>query len=285
MPDGREVWGSSSRDYVKNAITTIERLFEEDGEGFTFRNNVKNLFPTGYNPELDVTEELGPEIISRYIHIIGICRWAVELRRIDIFLEVYLLSQYKASSRLGHLEVLYNVFAYLKEHPDMGRLAYDSKAPDVDESAFVQGADWKDFYGDVNDERPPRMSEPRGNRVIISAFVDADNAGNIVTRRLHTGIIVWLRAAVRLDNFKYYEILFVYVDYILALSHKATEVITDINSFYKAKKGSIKPPDIYLGANIDKIQMPDGREVWGLYLRDYVKNAIITVERIFEEDG
>ena len=67
--------------------------------------------------------------------------------------------------------------------------------------------------------------------------------------------------------------LFVYVDDILALSHKATEVITEITSFYKAKEGSIKPPDIYLSANIDKIQMPDGRKVWGSSSRDYVKNA------------
>ena len=67
----------------------------------------------------------------------------MELGRIYIFLEVSLLSQYQASPRLGHLEVLYNVFAYLKKHPDMGRLTYDSKAPDVDESDFVQGDYWK----------------------------------------------------------------------------------------------------------------------------------------------
>ena len=60
MPDGREVRGSSSRDYVKNVIITVEQLFEEDAEGFTFRNSVKNPFPTGYKPELDVIEELGP---------------------------------------------------------------------------------------------------------------------------------------------------------------------------------------------------------------------------------
>ena len=94
MPGGRKVWGLSSIDYVKNAITTVERIFEEDSGGFTFRNSVKNLFPTGYKAELDVTEELRPEIISRYLQLIGICRWAVELGRIDIFLEVSLLSQY-----------------------------------------------------------------------------------------------------------------------------------------------------------------------------------------------
>ena len=69
------------------------------------------------------------------------------------------------------------------------------------------------------------------------------------------------------------------------LSHKSAEFITEITSFYKAKEGSIKPPNIYLGANIDKIQMPDSREVWGSSSREYVKNSITTVERLFEEDG
>ena len=76
--------------------------------------------------------------------------------------------------------------------------------------------------------------------------------------------------------------LFVYVDEILALSLKSTEVITEITGFYKAKEGSIKPPDIYIGANIEKIQMPDGRKVWGLFSRDYVNNAITNVEWLFE---
>ena len=96
---------------------------------------------------------------------------------------------------------------------------------------------------------------------------------------------VWIQADVHLNGGKYYAMLFVYVDYILALSHKETEVITEITSFYKAKEVSIKPPDIYLGENIDKIQMPDGREVWGSSSRDYVKNAIITIDRLFEEDS
>ena len=103
------------------------------------------------------------------------------------------MSQYQESPRLGHLEVLYNVFSYLKKHPDMVRLAYDSKAPDVDESAFIQSADWKDFYINVKEELPPRMPEPRGNPVIISAIVDADHAGNVVTRPSHTGIIIFVQ--------------------------------------------------------------------------------------------
>ena len=47
MPDGHEVWGSSSRDYIKNAVITVERMFEEDGEGYTVRNTAKAPFPPG----------------------------------------------------------------------------------------------------------------------------------------------------------------------------------------------------------------------------------------------
>ena len=60
---------------------------------------------------------------------------------------------------------------------------------------------------------------------------------------------VWIRAAARSDGHKYYEMLFVYVDDILAVSHKAKDVIEEVTAFYKAKEGSIKKPDIYLGAN------------------------------------
>ena len=53
------------------------------------------------------------------------------------------------------------------------------------------------------------------------------------------------------------------VDNILAVSHKATDIIKEITAFYRAKEGSTKPPDIYLGANIMKVQIPDGHELWG----------------------
>ena len=96
---------------------------------------------------------------------------------------------------MGHLEVLYNVFAYLKKHKDMGKLAYDLKTPEVDESAFNNNAHWKDFYGDLEEELPPNMPEPRGNVVRISAFVNANHAGNVFTCRSHSGIIIFVQNA------------------------------------------------------------------------------------------
>jgi hypothetical protein len=60
---------------------------------------------------------------------------------------------------------------------------------------FVSNADWKEFYGDVEEELPRNMPKPQGNKVIISAFVDANHAGNVVTRRSHTGIIIYVQNA------------------------------------------------------------------------------------------
>lgn len=194
-PDGTECWATSPRDYVKNAVATIKALLDSDKEGYQLKKNVKSALPSGYRPELDVTDELDGELASRYLQIIGICRWAVELGRIDIYLEISLLSQYQASPRIGHLEALYHVVAYMKSHMDMGRLAYDPVMPPVDEASFEQDVDWSDFYGNVAEELPPRMPQPRGNSVTITAFIDANHAGNVVTRRSHTGIIIYVQNA------------------------------------------------------------------------------------------
>jgi hypothetical protein len=97
MPDGREVWTTSPRDYVKNAIKFFEGLLVEDGEEYILKNKAKNPFPMNYQHELDVSNELGPELSSCYLQLIGIVRWAIELGRIDIHHEVSLLSQYQAN--------------------------------------------------------------------------------------------------------------------------------------------------------------------------------------------
>ena len=54
---------------------------------------------------------------------------------------------------------------------------------------------WKDFYGDVVEELLPKMPVPRGRSVDITCFVDANHAGNVVTRRSHTGIIIFVQNA------------------------------------------------------------------------------------------
>ena len=180
---------------MTNAVKTVESLLNEDGRGEVLKSNARNPLPTKYRPELDVTDELGPDMLSRYLQLIGILRWAIELGRVDIFFETSLLSQYQANPRIGHLEALYHIFAYLKNHQDMGRIAYDPKAPSIDEAVFNSDADWTEFYGDVEEELPVKAPSPRGKPVSIYAFVDANHAGNVITRRSHSGIIIFIQNA------------------------------------------------------------------------------------------
>jgi hypothetical protein len=70
-----------------------------------------------------------------------------------------------------------------------------SPKPEIDESAFQHAADWVPFYGDVVEELPPKMPKPRGKKVSIHCFVDANHAGNVVTRRSHTGILIFINRA------------------------------------------------------------------------------------------
>ena len=53
----------------------------------------------------------------------------------------------------------------------------------------------KHLYPDADNPTPPGMPSPRGNSVDINVFVDADHAGNKITRRSHTGIIIYVNSA------------------------------------------------------------------------------------------
>ena len=59
----------SSKMYVKNSVKGIEALLQR--QIFSF--------PSGYNPELEVTPELNDHLPSRYLPLMGILRWSIKL--------------------------------------------------------------------------------------------------------------------------------------------------------------------------------------------------------------
>jgi hypothetical protein len=196
LPDGRSAWAMSCEKYVRNAVRTVEELLREDDEGFHLKSTASVPFPTSYKPELDVSKELDANLMSRYKQLIGILRWMVELGRLDIYLEVSLLSHYLASPRQGHLEAIYHVFAYIKKS-NKSSLVLDPKSILLDVRSFADTPidAWREFYGDVAEELPADMPAPRGNAVDITCFVDADHAGNVITRRSQTGILIYVNNA------------------------------------------------------------------------------------------
>jgi hypothetical protein len=151
---------------------------------------------SNYIPELDDTEELSSDEITMYQELIGILRWAIEIGRVDIATEVSLLSAYQAAPRQGHLEQVIRIFGYLKRKSNL-TLYFDPNLPMLDSCDFhdYDVESFRDYYREAREELPPRMPKPRGRCVVTTAFVDASHASNRVTRRSHTGFVLFVNRA------------------------------------------------------------------------------------------
>jgi hypothetical protein len=194
LENGVKAWGMSSSQYVQAAVKNVKKYLEILGKKLPAK--AKTPMQTSYRPELDVTEELGAQEGSYYQLLIGILRWMVELGRIDICLEVSMMSSHLALPRQGHLEQLLHVFAYLKKNHN-AELVLDPSDPVVDETSFDR-KDWTSSeFGHVQgkEELPGNMPEPRGFGFVMRAKVDADHASDTISRRSRTGFIVYLNCA------------------------------------------------------------------------------------------
>ena len=192
LDDNKKYWSMSAHDYLQQACKTVRELTEKEGRRWISKR--KNVMIEAYRPECDVSNLLGDELSTRYMQLIGILRWGVELGRIDIITEVTMLSSYNCSPREGHLEALYQIFEYVHSHL-RSTVVFDSSRPTFDYGRFTDTTDWKKVYGEVTEEIPDDLPEARGNPIDITMFVDAAHAGNLVNRRSHTGIIIFLNMA------------------------------------------------------------------------------------------
>ena len=113
--NGVEAWSFSSSQYIHAAVNNVEAYLEEKGIKLP-KHGVNAPFTSNSRPEIDVTEDLGPTEASYYMSLIGVLRWMVEMGRVDICVEVSLMSSQMAFPSRGHLEQLFHIFAYLKVH-------------------------------------------------------------------------------------------------------------------------------------------------------------------------
>ena len=117
---------------------------------------------------MDGTPELDEDETTYFQELIGVLRWATELGRVDILLEVSLLSQYQASPRQGHMEQLLHIFAFLKKHPKL-TIYMNLELPRVDYAQFkTRREDFSEQYRDAIEDLPHRMPPPRGRGISYS---------------------------------------------------------------------------------------------------------------------
>jgi hypothetical protein len=197
LNNGVKCWAFSSSQYVRAAVKNVTTYASTQSEArWQIPTRAETPLQTTYRPELDVTPELQPSEAAYYQSIIGILRWIVELGRIDICLEVSMMSSHLALPREGHLSQVLQIFSYLKKYHNT-EMVFDPSDPVVDESTFER-KDWTSSeFGHVDgiEELPTNMPLPRGQGFTMRAKVDADHAGDTVTRRSRTGFLVYLNCA------------------------------------------------------------------------------------------
>ena len=99
---------------------------------------------------------------------------------------------------MNHLEAVYKIYHYIDKNIKVnpGRIGFDSTYQEIDERLFDGQSraveQWKDFYPEAIDPLPHDMPEPLGNSVQIICYVDANHAGNLLNRRSHSGILIFV---------------------------------------------------------------------------------------------
>ena len=199
LDNGVECWAYSSSQYCQAAVRNVEEYINKPemlSKGWKMPHRANTPLRTSYRPELDITPELSPILSAYYQSLIGILRWIVELGRVDICLEVSMMSSHLALPRVGHLQQLLQIFSYLKVYHN-AELVFDPSDPCIDMNKFER-KDWTSSeFSHVKgkEELPPNMPEPRGLGFVMSAKVDADHASDSTTRRSRTGFLVYLNSA------------------------------------------------------------------------------------------
>jgi hypothetical protein len=183
--NGTFAWYMSPETYTKSAIENMEIWLAKKQQRLPTK--VSCMFPSGWRPELGITPELNQADASYYQPQIGVLRWIIELGRIDIITEVSELAAYSACPRQGHLAAVIHLFAYLsKEKRD--KLVFDPAPMNHPPPLQVT---WADAYRPAKEFLPPDMPEPRGKAVQMTCFVDSDHAGDQVSRRSRTGVLIY----------------------------------------------------------------------------------------------
>ena len=68
---------------------------------------------------------------------------------------------------------------------------YDISEPDFSEYK-VEKYDWFPLYGDVREEEPFGMPEPKGKAVVTSGFFDSSHASCLMTRRSTSCVLLFI---------------------------------------------------------------------------------------------
>ena len=175
----------SAETYIHNVTKKLEEML-----GVREFASFKSPMSDAYHPELDDTPILDSTEASKFRAMVGSANWVITLGRFDIAYATSALSRFSMQPRVGHLKAMRRVFGYLKSHAQ-GCIVIDPNYRDWSQYESEDFDNWKEFYPDAEeDDKPPKMPQPKGTAARITVYVDADHAHDQLTRRSVTGIVL-----------------------------------------------------------------------------------------------
>jgi hypothetical protein len=179
-PNGTLTWGAKT--HCKRNVDQCESTFGAPPKEHASPVDKDN------NPELDTTEEAGPEDTRHCQSLNGSFQWAISLGRHNICCSTMSIGKFRAAPRVGHLKRLNRICGCLKKHPE-GAVRFRAKIPDCSHLDHLT-CDWAHIVcGDSKEEAPSNMPTPRGKPVRTSAFEDANLMQDLTTGRSASGIL------------------------------------------------------------------------------------------------
>ena len=92
---------------------------------------------------------------------------------------------------------------------------------------------------------------------------------------------VWINRLTTDNGTAYYNHMLVYFDDVLHLAKYAQEYMLKLKQIYRLKEG-VGSPDRHLSANVNKVQLEDGRTFWYMTCVEYLCVSINHVDSILE---
>ena len=144
---------------------------------------------TNDHPELNVTAFCNENEIEIYQSLIGSMQWAVSIGRMDVQTAVMSMSSFREQPRVGHLERLKRIVGFLAAFRDY-KIRFCTDEPDFSNVPPIPDHDWKYTpYGNPTEDLPTDAPPPRGKRVIISHYFDANLMHDILSGKAVTGVV------------------------------------------------------------------------------------------------
>ena len=98
-------WSFSSSQYMQTAVKNVEtHVAEVNDARWQLPTKTDTPLKASYCPDLNVSLELDTANAAYYQSLIRVLRWIVELGRVDVYLEVSMMSSHIALRREGHLK-------------------------------------------------------------------------------------------------------------------------------------------------------------------------------------